>query len=284
MIEDSLFALSKRVVQLESTINREIAAINNYMDKTIGHMAERQTPMAAASQQFVMTSINNLALLFDEALQQMQKQAQQKPGEGSCDKPGGNGKPKPGMGSIKKMQEQLNKQMEAMKKALEEGNKPGGKKPGDKPGENPGEGIGMPGGEGGMSQSLAKMAAQQAKIREELNKLKDGKVGQGVDGLSKLMEQNETDIVNKRITQQTINRQKEILTRLLESEKAEREREWDDKRESKEGKNQAKGNPELFFEYNKEKEQEVDLIKTTPPNLNSFYKNKVTQYFQNINQ
>lgn len=281
MIEDSLFALSKRVVQLESTINREISAINNNMDKTIGYMAERQTPMAAARQQFVMTSINNLALLFDEALQQMQKQAQQKPGEGSCDKPGGNGKPKPGMGSIKKMQEQLNKQIEEMKKALEQGPKPGGKKPGEKEGE----GMGMPGGSGGMSESLAKMAAQQAKIREELNKLKDGKGGgAGLDGLSKLMEQNETDIVNKRITQETINRQKEILTRLLESEKADREREWDDKRESKEGKSQSKGNPELFFEYNKEKDQEVDLIKTTPPNLNNFYKKKVTQYFQNINQ
>jgi len=99
-----------------------------------------------------------------------------------------------------------------------------------------------------------------------------------------MMEENETDIVNKRITQETINRQKQILTRLLESEKAEREREWDEKRESKEGKEKEKGNPELFFEYNKEKEQEVDLIKTTPPNLSIFYKKKVTQYFQNINQ
>jgi hypothetical protein len=280
MIEDSLFALSKRVVQLESTINKEISAINSNMEKTIQFMADRQIPMAATRQQYVMTSINNLALLFDEALQQMQKQAQQKPGEGSCKKPGGNGKPKPGMGSIKKMQEQLNKQMEAMKKALENGKKPGGKKPGAKEGE----GMGMPGGKG-MSESLAKMAAQQAKIRQELNKLKKENGGkEGVNGLSKLMEQNETDIVNKRITQQTINRQKEILTRLLESEKADREREWDDKRESKEGKNQTKGNPELFFEYNMQKKQEVDLIKTTPPSLNSFYKNKVTQYFQNINQ
>ena len=281
MIEDSLFALSKRVVQLESTINKEISSINNNMEKTINFMADRQIPMAAARQQYIMTSINNLALLFDEALQQMQKQAQQKPGEGSCDKPGGKGKPKPGMGSIKKMQQQLQKQLEAMKKAMEKGDKPGGKKPGKKPGE--GEGAGMPGGKG-MSESLAKMAAQQAKIRQELNKLKNGKNGAGINGLSKLMEQNETDIVNKRITQRTINRQKEILTRLLESEKADREREWDDKRESKEGNTQTKGNPELFFEYNKQKEQEVDLIKTTPPNLNTFYKKKVTQYFQNINQ
>ncbi|MGB0881414.1 MAG: DUF4175 family protein [Vicingaceae bacterium] len=283
MIEDSLFALSKRVVQLESTINKEIAAINNNMEKTIGFMAERQIPMAAARQQYVMTSINNLALLFDEALQQMQAQAQQKPGEGSCSKPGGNGKPKPGMGSVAKMQKQLQKQLEAMKKAMEQGKKSGGKKPGQKPGQGEGEGMGMPGGKG-MSKSLAKMAAQQAKIREELNKLKNGKNGSGVNGLSKMMEQNETDIVNKRITQQTLNRQKEILTRLLESEKAEREREWDDKRESKEGKDLEKGNPELFFEYNQLKQQEVDLLKTTPPNLNIFYKKKVSQYFQNINQ
>ncbi|MCO6500962.1 MAG: hypothetical protein J5I47_11405 [Vicingus serpentipes] len=278
MIEDSLFALSKRVVQLESTINKEIGLINNNMEKTLAYLQERQTPMVVARQQYVMTSINNLALLFDEALQQMQQQAQQKPGEGSCNKPGGNGQPKPGMGAIKKMQQQLSEQIKAMEKAMKEGQKPGGKKPGEK------EGAGMPGEGMGTSESLAKMAAQQAKIRSELNKLKGKNGGEGLNGISKMMEENETDIVNKRITQQTINRQKEILTRLLESEKAEREREWDEKRESKEGKETEKGNPELFFEYNEEKEKEADLIKTTPPSLNVFYKKKVTQYFQNVNQ
>lgn len=281
MIEDSLFALSKRVVQLEATINKEIGLINSYMDKTLGFMSERQTPMAATSQQFVMTSINNLALLFDEALQQMQKQAQQKPGEGSCNKPGGNGKPKPGMAGIKKMQQKLSKQLEEMKKMMEEGKMPG---KGIKPGDKKGDGKGMGQGKGGMSESLAKMAAEQAKIREALNELRKESGGAGLNGMSKLMEENETDIVNKRITQETINRQQEILTRLLESEKAEREREWDDKRESKEGSVNEKTNPEFYFDYTEEKEKEVDLIKTTPPNLNNFYKKKVTQYFQNINQ
>lgn len=280
MIEDSLFALSKRVVQLETTINKEIAAINNNMDKTVVLMADRNVPMALSRQQYVMTSINNLALLFDEALQQMQKQAkEQKQGKGSCDKPGsGGGKPKPSLANMKKMQEQLNKQLEELKKALEQG-----KKPGQKPGQKPGEGKGF-----GMSKSLAKMAAEQAKIRQQIQKMRDqaktGKGRSGLDGLSKLMEQTETDLVNKRITRETINRQKEILTRLLESEKADKEREWDDKRESKEGQQKQNENAELFFEFNKGKEKEVDLLKTTPTNLNSFYKKKVTQYFQNINQ
>lgn len=271
MIEDSLFALSKRVVQLKSIINKEISAINNNMKKTIGYMAERLTPLAVSRQQYVMTSINNLALIFDEALQQMQKQAKGKPGKGSCSKPGGNGQPKPGMGQIKKMQQKLSEQLKAMEKALKEGKKPGKK----------GKGKGI-GGQG-MSESLAKMAAQQAKIRNALQNLKNNGA-KGTNGMSKLMEENEKDIVNKRITQQTLNRQKQILTRLLESERAEREREWDDKRESKEGKNIENSNPKLFFEYNDKKEKEVDLIKTTPPNLNLFYKRKVTQYFQNLNK
>jgi len=283
MIEDSLFALSKRVVQLASTINKEIAAINSNMKKTIVFMADRQIPLAVSRQQYVMTSINNLALLFDEALQQMQQQAQQKPGKGSCSKPGGDGQPKPGMGSIKKMQQSLQKQLEAMKKAMEKGKSPGGKNPGQKPGKGEGEGIGMPGGKG-MSESLAKMAAQQAKIRQELNKLKNGKNGAGINGLSKMMEQNETDIVNMRITQETINRQKEILTRLLESDKADREREWDNKRESKEANEIQNANFDLFFNYNKRNEQEVDLIKTTPTSLSNFYKQKVSLYFKNIYQ
>ncbi len=280
MVEDSLFALSKRVVQLESAINKEISAVNFNMDKAIDFMTDRIKPMATAKQQYVMTSINNLALLFDEALQQMQQQAQQKPGEGSCNKPGGNGKPKPGLGSMKKLQEQLNKQLEDLQKALEKG----GKKPGDKPGQSP---INMPGGVSGSSESFAKMASEQAKIREQLQKMResmDQNGKNGVNQLSKLMEETETDLVNKRITQQTINRQKEILTRLLESDKAERERELDEIRESKQGQDMPQYNPVEFFKYTTKKNSEVELLKTTPPNFNNFYKNKVAMYFQNLSK
>lgn len=282
MVEDSLFALSKRVIQLESAINEEISAINFNMQKAIEFMAERLKPMATSKQQYVMTSINNLALLFDEALQQMQQQAQQKQGEGSCDKPGSTGKPKPGQSaaSMKKLQEQLNKQLEDLQKALEKG----GKKPGEKEGQNP---MNLPGGQGGSSESFAKMAAEQAKIREQLQKMRESMDQNGKNGanqLSKLMEETETDLVNKRITQQTLNRQKEILTRLLESEKAERERELDDKRESKQGKDKPMMSAEEFFKYNIKKESEVELLKTTPPNFNNFYKNKVSMYFQNLSK
>ena len=100
----------------------------------------------------------------------------------------------------------------------------------------------------------------------------------------KEMEETETELVNKMITQETIKRQQEILTKLLDYEKAEKEREQDNKRESKEGKNEANRNQNQFLEYNKQKQKEAELLKTLPPSLAPYYKNKVNVYFNNFDK
>ncbi|MBL4587380.1 MAG: hypothetical protein JKX84_10040, partial [Flavobacteriales bacterium] len=51
LIEDSLFALSKRVPQIETIVNREIRAIKSNMKKAIAKMADRKTPEALSRQQ-----------------------------------------------------------------------------------------------------------------------------------------------------------------------------------------------------------------------------------------
>ena len=271
MIEDSLFALSKRVAELESIVNKEIGTINYNMLSAIDQIAERRTAGATSNQQYAMTSLNNLALLLDEALQQMQQQmANAKPGSGSCDKPGGKGA-KPSMSSMKKMQEGMNKKLEQLKKAMEEG----GNKPGAKPGK----------GDQGMSKELAKTAAEQSALRKEIEKLaqqlnEDGKgTGNELKKIASEMEKTEKDIVNKKITQETIKRQQDIVSRLLESEKAEREREYDNKRKSNEAKNVPASNPEEYFKYNTKKQNEAELLKTLPPALKPYYKTKVNEYF-----
>lgn len=283
MIEDSLLALSKRVPAIQATVNKEISAIHMNMGKAVEEIKEAQTPSmdgrnhkqeAMSRQQFAMTSINNLALMLNEALSKMQDEAKKQgpPGSGSCNKPGGKGK-KPSMANLRQMQEQLNKQIQKLKEGLEKG----GNKPGQKPGQ-----MGM-----GGSMELAKLAAQQAAIRQELQKMTDqiNKEGKGAGGNSKLadqMEETETDLVNKLLSPETMRRQQEILTRLLESEKAEKEREMDEKRQSNEAKNEILSNPNEFFEYNRLKQKETELLKTVPPSLNPFYKTKVNLYFNNF--
>ena len=286
IVEDSLFALSKRIQKLEAarTINQEMTAVNFNMEKAIEELQERRTPQASNRQQLAMTSLNNLALLLDNSVQKMQQSMMQS--DGKCKKPG-NGKPKPGNGSspsnMKSLQQQLNKQMEALKKAMEEGKSPGQGKKGQKPGQ------GKPGqGNGGMSKELAQMAAKQAAIRKAVEKLQDeigesnGQGGGNMKKIGDLMEQTETDLVNKQITNETLMRQEEILTRLLESEKDEKEREKDEKREATEAADQLSRNPNEFFGYNKRKDQEMELMRTIPPAFNSYYKLKVSEYFNQI--
>ena len=290
VIEDSLFALSKRVPQLESIVNREMNSVNANMDEATGFLGEaraneRFKPMALDKEQHAMTSLNNLALLLDEALQQMMQQmAQGKPGSGSCSKPGGSGSGKgnkPSMSKMKAQQEALQKQLEEMRKGMEKG-----KMPGEKPGEQNQGGMGMP----GMSQQLAQMAAQQAAIRKEMQRLsqelnKDGSgAGNPLGKLAEEMEQQEKDIVNKNITQETVRRQQDIMTRLLEHEKAERERELDQKRTSNEGKELPPADPARYFDYQRRKAREAELLRTVPPGLKPYYRDRVNTYFDTFDR
>ncbi len=265
MVEDSLFALSKKVSQIESFVNKEIAAINLNAEKSIEHLADRRTGEATMRQQYVMTSVNNLAVMLSEVLQQMQEEMMEqkqggKPGQQKGKKKG----QKPGQ-SIAKMQEELNKQMQQMKNGM-------------KPGEKPGRGQ--------MSEQMARMAAQQQAIRNALQELEKemGKGGNAkeLNQLKKEMEKTETDLYNKNITQETLNRQKEIMTRLLEAENALREREYDNKREAESGKEHSINYNILFEEYQKTKMKELELYKTLPPTLKPYYKEKVGKYFDGL--
>ena len=297
LIEDSLLALSKRVPTISAIVNREINAINLNMAKTVQALADRNTGEGTMRMQTTMTSVNNLALLLNESLEQMQKQMkqqqqQQKGSKGKCKKPGsGQGaKPsdKPSMQSMKKMQEQLNKQLQQMKDALEKGQKPG-EKPGDKKGQKPG--MGQNGSSGlmmpGNSEQLAKMAAQQEALRRQMQQMMDKLKNKGSNpggDIADLMEQTEKDLVNKHITNETMKRQQDILSKLLESEKAEREREQDEQRKSNEAKNQILSNPNQFLEYKRMKEKEMELLNTVPPSLTPYYKEKVNNYFNSVNK
>jgi hypothetical protein len=147
----------------------------------------------------------------------------------------------------------------------------------------------MPGQQGqGMSEQLAKMAAQQEALRRQMQQMmdkikKDGGSNPG-GNIADMMEQTEKDIVNRAITQETMKRQQDIITKLLESEKAEREREQDEQRKSNEAKNQNLSNPTQFLEYKRLKEKEMELLNTVPPSLTPYYKEKVNTYFNSVNK
>jgi len=260
-IADSLFSLSKRVPQIESTVNAEVDKINFNIEKSIDQLGDRRTGEANRYQQTAMTSLNNLALMLNEALDQLQKN--QKSGKG--------GKGKQSMQQLQKMQEQLNQKMQnAREKMQREGNK-------------------GTVGKGQMSEEFAQMAKQQQMIREALQKInseenKDGKGSLGdLNQAIKDMKQTETELVNKKIEQETLNRQKNLLTKLLDADKAQREQDEDSKRESAAAKEFPPSYQQMLDKFKKQQQSESELIQKLSPNLNYYYKNKIAEYFKLLN-
>ena len=296
-VDDSLRAVAKRQINVASAITKELSEVNTNIAKSLSSLLEfNQTFYANAkninasrSMQYSMTSLNNLALVLAESLDQMQNQMrqnqqQQQNGnckrkcnntkQGSCSKPG---KGKPSAKSMKQMQDELNKQMESLKKQLDkQGNKPGRKRLGDK---------------SGMSEEFAKMAAQQEMIRRMMQEYGqeikqdnagNGKLAREIDEMMRQMEQTETDLVNQTISQQTIRRQQQIMSRMLEHEKAEMQREKEERRQSHEATQQFQPSPADLQKFKKLQQSNTELFQSTPPTLSNFYKSKVDNYFYNF--
>ena len=263
-IADSLSSLSKRVPQIEKTVTEEMEKVRFNVDKALEGLGERQGALAGRNQQYAMTAINNLALMLNEALEQVQNsQKNAKSGKGK-------GK-KQSMQQLQQMQQQLNKAMQQAKDQMQkDGNK----------GTVP---------KGGASEQFAKMAQQQQMIREALQKLnrEENKDGSGKLGnlnqVIKDMKTTEAELVNKKLEQATLNRQKELLTKLLDAEKAEREQDEDSKRESKAGKVFPPSYQKKMQDFKILQENEREVIQKLPLNLNDYYKNRINDYFKLLN-
>jgi hypothetical protein len=251
VLEDSLLALSKRDPMMSSFVTREVTELNTRIDNAVEANRDRRRQQAATEMQFSMTSINNLALMLDSHFDMMmQMMANAKPSKGK-----GKGKPQ----KISDMQKLLNDRIENLK------------------------GSGKQGRE--LSEELADLAAEQERIRRALQELEEkmkqngGKLPGDLPGK---MEETETELVNKQLTDQLIQRQREILTRLLESEKSMREQDMDEERKGETAKDYEKEVPAAVEEYLRLKEKEVELLKTVPPKLYPYYKKEVGEYFKRI--
>jgi hypothetical protein len=274
--------MSKRQPQVGNMINQELSKIDNYLEKSKEsilrynqvHYSNYTNNTAASSQQYAMTSMNNLALMLSESIENMQKQQQQNNSKSKqnsqCNNPSQSNKPS-SKKSMSELQKELNQELERLQKELERQKNKGQQKI----------------GEGAkLNEQLAKAAAQQEMIRKmvqnaaaEAKKKGAGRHDKKLEEIQRQMEQTEKEIVNKTISRQTINRQSKILTRMLEAEKAEKKQGQDFDRKSKTGNNQKNETDGAFLEFQKLKKKETELFKQIPPVYSPFYKKKVDDYF-----
>ena len=284
LVEDSLQALANRQFEISGVITEKVAEIKGYFEDGLEELEERRTNTANIQQQSTMKSLNDLALLLSDAMQNMQQQmAAGMPGSQSCDKPGN----KPGQGKGKgkgegepqdkmsKGQEDLNKIMKDLKERL------------DKQGKGSG-GAGGGGQQPNNSKEFAQLAAKQAAMRNALRQKQkelqeQGKGDKALDDIMGDMDKIEKDLVNKRLTEEMMRRQQQILTRLLEHEKAEREREQDEQRQAETARQVQPKMPPALEEYLKKRRAEIEQFRTVSPALKPYYKQLVEEYLKGAN-
>ncbi|MEQ8239533.1 MAG: hypothetical protein RIA69_09995, partial [Cyclobacteriaceae bacterium] len=259
VVKDSLTALASRVVQISNFITREVSQISENLDDAMEELRERNKNKATSHQQYAMTSMNNLALLLGDVLEQMQMAMSEAMGK---PKPGN--KKQQGLPDMSQVQKQLSEQIQELKKSGKSGRQ--------------------------LSEELAQLAAEQSMLREEMKQLQEQLEGQPENGgaakslkeIIQKMEENEEDLVNKRLSDNLINRQEEILTKMLEATDALREQKESPEREAQSAKDNYNELTPAFEEYLKAKKAEIELLKTIPLDLSPFYKKEVNDYFQRL--
>ena len=179
-------------------------------------------------------------------------------------KKSGKGEGQKPMDKISEGQKGMKEQLEQMKKSME------GKS-----------------GEGAGSKEFAKAAARQAALREALKEMQKerqqrGEKTQDLQQIIDGMDKTETELVNKQLTNEMMQRQNEIMTRLLEAENAERERKQDEKRKSETAQELERKLPPSLQEYLKKREAEIDLYKTVSPDVTPYYRSLVEEYMRTL--
>ena len=261
MVKDSLKAMAMRQPAVQNFVFDEIDLIDLQTNRALKYMNDLRFSLSVGSQQLALQSMNNLALMLAESLEDMEN-SMNGSGSSSSKRQPQQGAQSKGMKNMQQLQQQLGEQLKKMQQQLQQG----------KPSKE-------------LSEELARMAAEQEMIRQGMQQLLDemknnGQVGDdGLNQIIKDMEKLEEDIVNKRITNQTLERNRQIESRMLESEKAQQKRDQDEKRKSNEFKGSKfdRNVDALYYERSLKRNQ--DFLKQNPVQYQPYYKTKINEYY-----
>jgi hypothetical protein len=262
MVRDSLRSMALRQPMIQNFVFDELHTIENQTENAMKQLNDLKLSQAVRHQQTAMMSMNNLALMLAESLENMENSMESMgiPMQSCQSKPG---QSQQSMQKMQQLQQQLSEQLKQMQQQMEQGQQ----------------------SQNSMSEEFARMAAEQEMLRQGMQKMLDemkenGQIGDdGLNEIIKEMEKLEEDLVNKRINQEMIERSRKIESRMLESQKAQEKREQEEKRKS----NEYKGShfdrkiDELLYKETLKKNQE--FLKTNPIEYAPYYQNKINEYY-----
>ncbi|PKP14117.1 MAG: hypothetical protein CVU08_01990 [Bacteroidetes bacterium HGW-Bacteroidetes-3] len=262
-IDDSLYVLALRVVQMSTMIQKEVSDVHYNLEEALSNFTDDKAEIGISNQQFVITSTNNLANSLSDLLESMMN-ASPSFGQGK----GKGNSPQFGLPDIIKKQGALNEQM---KDGVEKGEKEG-----KMPGEN---------GDS-MNDELYEIYKQQEQLKSLLKDIlgNNPNNGQGSGDAVKKMEELQRELLEKGFTKDVTQKILQLNYELLKLQKAKLEQGEDNIRKSE--------TPKTIFE-----KRNIEAIKVENPYfktneilnrqslpLQTIYKKKVQEYFKTEQQ
>lgn len=255
-VDDSLYSLAMRNPMVNEDITTLVTDVIFNLEKSLERLAQNEISRGMGSQQYVVASANELALLLSGILGKMQDMTN--PASGTR-----------GLGDIQlsdiiKRQEELNKEM---KNGLKNSKQDKGK--------------GEEGSSEKESQKLFEIFKEQQLLRRALEEeLKKGGAGKRAEELEKEMESVEEDLLKDGFSQDNLEQMLHIEQRLLDMEEAEMERGEESRRESQANDLEYRNNinretpgAEEYFQMN-------EILNRQILPLRQIYKRKVQEYFE----
>lgn len=262
IIRDSLYAISKRNVGVGAHINNKAFDIEKRLIETENLLKKDKIGKVRNELRYLLTSSNDMILLLSESLKNMESMG----GGGGGEQTKKSKKPKKGKPSgtdLRNMQQGLKQQLKEMLNQLKNGKTPG-------------------------TSAIGKALAKQEVFEKMLDDLimsgeSGSKTNKLINEIKNYLNQNKRDLINNRIGQKTLERQKLIETRLLEAENAELEREKEEKRKSVEAKDYKIEHPEQVFENKKQISNFDEILKNKSLKLDNKYNTIYQEYINNLN-
>ncbi|MCR9132573.1 MAG: hypothetical protein NXI08_08365 [bacterium] len=210
-LSDSLFQLSTEIPQFSNQINLEKLEVERLIEAALTQMAERNQGRASVTTRQALGGINKLSTLVANLLEQIQNQQNQGSGSGGMSS-------QQMMEQLQQMgenQQQLNQQIQDMINDIQ----------GERLRED-------------QMERLDQLSRQQNEIRKQLQELQQGggmeggdELGSELERMIEQMEETINDLRGGAVDPTLIERQQNILSRMLQAEDALQEREEEERRE-----------------------------------------------------
>ena len=270
---NNMAALSQKSFAVTPDMAKNLGEALSQMQAAMDNLAGRNPQSSLKSQENAMAAMNSAAQKMQAAMAKMK-------GKGSCDNPGGEGEGEgegesQGQGTMQKLQ-RLAAQQQAINQSMQQQMGQGGEQSAMQKQAEMGR---LSKEQGSAQKSMEELAKEQKQVGGERKK------GLGsLDKIAEDMKQTAREIEQGNITPETMKRQDRILSRLLDATRSMNDRDYEDKREAKSGKEKAKKSPaeiDLNAQEGKSKALQ-ELLNSVRNNYNRDYETLIRLYFEKL--